>query len=140
MTPPRNPNPSKAPNPIRDSRYRPIPRFDGYYVTRKGTIRSEFSSSILTPSTHRDGHLYHDIRINGKKSKLFVHRAVMLAWGPKNTHHRPVIRHLDGNPANNRIENLAWGTHSENAQDRERHKAERARMEKSKKKRRWIFQ
>jgi hypothetical protein len=30
-------------------------------------------------------------------------------------------RHLDGNPANNRLENLAWGTDKENGQDRIRH-------------------
>lgn len=30
-------------------------------------------------------------------------------------------RHLDGNPSNNRLENLAWGTRLENAGDRHRH-------------------
>jgi hypothetical protein len=30
-------------------------------------------------------------------------------------------RHLDGNPANSVLANLAWGTHSENMQDRVRH-------------------
>lgn len=30
-------------------------------------------------------------------------------------------RHLDGDPSNNRVENLAWGTHEENAGDMIRH-------------------
>jgi hypothetical protein len=30
-------------------------------------------------------------------------------------------RHLDGDPANNRLDNLRWGTPIENAQDRKRH-------------------
>ncbi len=32
-----------------------------------------------------------------------------------------VCRHLDGNPHNNRLDNLAWGTMLENSQDRFRH-------------------
>jgi DNA-binding CsgD family transcriptional regulator len=32
-----------------------------------------------------------------------------------------VCRHLDGNPANNHISNLGWGTNSENTQDRLEH-------------------
>jgi hypothetical protein len=31
------------------------------------------------------------------------------------------VRHLDGDPLNNRVENLAYGTRIENAADRERH-------------------
>jgi predicted XRE-type DNA-binding protein len=30
-------------------------------------------------------------------------------------------RHLDGNPENNRVDNLCWGTRSENAQDSMKH-------------------
>ena len=32
-----------------------------------------------------------------------------------------VCRHLDGNPSNNRPENLAWGTHKDNEDDKRRH-------------------
>lgn len=31
------------------------------------------------------------------------------------------VRHLDGDPANNRLTNLCYGTHSENVQDSLRH-------------------
>lgn len=31
------------------------------------------------------------------------------------------IRHLDGNPENNRADNLAWGTRSQSIADRKRH-------------------
>lgn len=33
----------------------------------------------------------------------------------------PVVRHLDGDPTNNHVENLAWGTQSDNAFDAVRH-------------------
>ncbi len=49
-----------------------------------------------------------------------VHRLVLLVFvGPC----PPGMgcRHLNGNPADNRLENLAWGTHTENMADRNRH-------------------
>ena len=56
---------------------------------------------------------------NGPRQR-FVHRVVLEAFvGP-----RPEgmeCRHLDGNPLNNRLENLCWGTPSENAWDRVHH-------------------
>lgn len=108
--------------------YKEVPGYPGYYVTVNGTMRTLYQK--LKPSVHRKGHLYHVVRVSlnelySKQTKLYVHRAVMLAFGPPNAHNLPIIRHLDGNPRNNRLSNLAWGSHSENAQDRERHKRER---------------
>ena len=54
------------------------------------------------------------------KRRWYVHRLVLEAFvGP-----RPegmACRHLDGDRANNRVENLAWGTYSENERDKLRH-------------------
>lgn len=52
--------------------------------------------------------------------KRFVHRLVLEAFVgkcPDKMH----ARHLNGNPSDNRVENLAWGTRSENMMDRVRH-------------------
>lgn len=50
----------------------------------------------------------------------YIHKLVLETFvGP-----RPEgmeCRHLDGNPANNQLDNLAWGTPVENAADRTRH-------------------
>ena len=53
--------------------------------------------------------------------QAFVHHLVMLAFvgeRPLGLNH---IRHLNGNPLDNRLENLVYGTASENAYDRVRH-------------------
>jgi hypothetical protein len=64
-------------------------------------------------AAHR-GHLYVLTRRPGVPRKLYVHRAVMLAFGPPGD---GLVRHLDDDPANNRIDNLAWGTHQDNSED-----------------------
>jgi hypothetical protein len=67
------------------------------------------------------GHLYVLAAKPLRPRKLFVHRAVLLAFvGP------PPIpsdegRHLDGNPAHNHLANLAWGSRLQNVADKQRH-------------------
>ena len=56
----------------------------------------------------------------GKQKVFGVHRLVLEAF----VGIRPPgqeCRHLDGNPENNRLENLCWGTPTENQGDRVRH-------------------
>lgn len=49
-----------------------------------------------------------------------IHQLVTEAFvGPRPTGSE--VRHLDGNPANNRASNLAWGTRRENMADARRH-------------------
>lgn len=57
---------------------------------------------------------------DGKKIYRLIHRLVLEAFVgacPKGK----VCRHLDGNPANNRVENLCWGTPKENEVDKIKH-------------------
>jgi hypothetical protein len=49
-------------------------------------------------------------------SKKLVHRLVALAWIP-NPEGLPVVRHLNNDPSDNRVENLAWGTYRQNSSD-----------------------
>jgi hypothetical protein len=73
------------------------------------------------PNLLRHGYLYVCLKAQGRGIQYLVHRLVLEAFvGP-----RPPgmeCRHFpDRNPANNRLENLSWGTRAENAQDRIRH-------------------
>lgn len=57
---------------------------------------------------------------NGRSKTHAVHRLVLFAFcgAPKAGHS---ARHMDGNPENNALRNLAWATHSDNCRDKERH-------------------
>lgn len=69
------------------------------------------------------GSAYMGVRLskNNVAKSYNVHRLVVAAFlGPPPTVHHEV-RHLDGRRNNNRMTNLAWGTHKENGQDMIRH-------------------
>ena len=73
------------------------------------------ANGIITEgSEHPSGHLY--ASINGKNYP--VHRLVastdFLPPPPSETHTQ--VNHVDGDPANNRADNLEWVTRSENIQ------------------------
>lgn len=102
--------------------WRPIPGYAAQYeVSNHGRVRSlrHGKVRVLSCWATATGHL--KVRVGGRKTNgKYVHQLVLLAFvGP-----RPegmVTRHLDGNPADNRPQNLAWGTQSENNYDAVRH-------------------
>lgn len=53
---------------------------------------------------------------NNNKALFYVHRLVAYAWLDKKPYQNHVM-HLDDNPLNNCVDNLRWGTHSDNMQD-----------------------
>jgi len=86
----------------------------GKEVTRKKRGR------VLVGSTHSFGYpsvsLWRDNRGHTKE----VHRLVLEAFdGP--CADGMECRHLDGDPTNNNVENLKWGTRSENFIDKSKH-------------------
>ena len=68
---------------------------------------------MLRPGRMSSGHVSVAL---GRNNSRCVHELVLLAFvGPPPEGHE--CRHLNGNPADNRLENLRWGTRSENIRD-----------------------
>ena len=102
---------------------RPIVGFEGYAVCPRGRVFHRLANGNvreLRPTLGCRGHLKVRLFRDGKVFRFFVHVLVLEAFvGP-----RPqglVCRHLDGDKRNNRVDNLKWGTHAENWEDRRRH-------------------
>ena len=120
--------------------WRPIPGFPGYLASPEGRVytlwstrptvvegrrvREPFIKGECKLAKGKAEHLgYTSLelrRADGARVKVWTHRAILMAFrglpGPGQE-----ARHLDGNPANNHIDNLAWGTKAENAADKVRH-------------------
>lgn len=112
-----------------DKEWKQIPDFEGYYASRDGEILSLVKSKkkprILKQIRSEDGHMYVFLYRSTKMTKMFVHRAVLLAWvGKPKT--GQVGRHLDDDGSHNVLENLVWGSPKENSDDRRRNKGFRS--------------
>lgn len=93
-------------------RVQSLPRLD----RRRRRVRARVLSITLHPSGHQQVKLSRDgVSVQGK-----LHQLVLIAFvGPAPTGCE--VLHGDGNPANNSLANLRWGTRSENLLDRVRH-------------------
>lgn len=114
--------------------WRPVSGYeDAYEVSNHGRVRSLdrelpnsatttrfLSGRVLKHYVIRYG--YHRVTLwkSNKSNRIVVHKLVLEAFvGPKPEGME--CRHLDGNPANNHLTNLVWGTSAENKKDIVRH-------------------
>lgn len=73
---------------------------------------------VLTPGTYDDGHKHVTFTTPGIRRTYQVHKLVLLAFvGP--CPEGLQVRHLNGIPDDNRLENLTYGTPAENMADRD---------------------
>lgn len=100
--------------------WRPVVGFEGFYeVSDFGNVRSR-GVSIKPWINAGTGYPMVDLKVYGKVKKLSVHRMVLFAFrGPPEE--GKVCCHEDGNPRNNKLENLRWDTSAANAADLKRH-------------------
>lgn len=103
--------------------WRPIPNYEGLYETsNRGRMvslranRGKMRRKILKTPPGNRGYLQVNLYRDGKPRVHNVHRLVAIAFLPKPPN-CDVVRHLDGNPRNNNLENLAWGTQKDNVDD-----------------------
>lgn len=95
-----------------------------YQVSSLGRVKSSPRNGtlggVLKTDKNSDGHLEVGLYRNNKRVGFFVHTLVLEAFvGPRPENLEAC--HNDGDPSNNRPENLRWDTKSSNALDRQKH-------------------
>lgn len=120
-----------------EEQWRPVHGYAGFYeISDRGRMRALWKAGnfhkagrILKPWVLRNGYLQVHLKPPKvpRKAKC-IHVMILEAFvGPEPDKE---VRHLNGNRMDNRLRNLAWGTHQENVDDSRRHgtmiKGERA--------------
>lgn len=110
--------------------WRPIPGYEGIYeASNLGRVRGldridaagrRWKGRIRVQSTDAQGRKRVNLSRDGSKKLTQVHRLVMLAFvgAPPEGHE---VCHNDGDPANNRLDNLRWDTKRANNLDAVHH-------------------
>lgn len=106
--------------------WKPVVGYEGIYeVSTLGRVRRVKAAqgtrvgTVLAPIEGNHGYLSVHLHADRKRKLVRIHRLVAEAF--HGVSDLPLVRHLDGDPTNNRPENLAHGTSQENALDRVRH-------------------
>lgn len=112
--------------------WKPAPGFEGWYeVSDTGLMRRVHPGTrtrvgrLLAQTPSSNGYVVARLFVEGVGYTRAVHRLVAEAFCGRPTAESFLVRHLDGDPLNNRAENLRWGTPKENAADTKRHRAQR---------------
>lgn len=114
--------------------WKPIPGTSGIYeASSLGRVRSvdrletqnngrkyRRKGRVLSAHTIKAGYLQVAPMVEGKPFERLVHRLVLAAFTGHFPHGMQVC-HNNGDPTDNRIENLRWGTYSDNVYDRVLH-------------------
>lgn len=90
-----------------------IQDYDNYFINSNGTVYNKHLKELKKEKI-KGGYLRVTLYKDSKPKHLLVHRLVAQAFIP-NPKNLPEINHIDNNPGNNRVENLAWCTAKENS-------------------------
>lgn len=100
-----------------------IPIAPDYEVSSHGQVRRRtasvgtYAGRIMSPVPGEHGHLRVGLIVDGALRKFQVHRLVCLAFHGEAPSEQHVAAHRNGDPADNRVENVRWATQKENIAD-----------------------
>ena len=99
-----------------DERWKRVKEFPEYWVSNRGRVYSTVTDRFIEGTRLRSGYIDVSLKIAGERFHRYLHRMVAEAFIP-NPDNYPIVRHLDDDPSNNDVENLAWGTQTDNMRD-----------------------
>ena len=93
--------------------WKKITNFSGYSVSDEGNVRNDLTGKVLKNRSLATGYQLVTLCDNNGHHQKSVHRLVAKEF-IDNPRGCDFVNHIDGDKANNRVENLEWCTQSEN--------------------------
>ena len=105
-----------------------VPWFKTYSVSHTGHVyslpgphRRKGKRRMIGGTNSPGGHVFVRFSRGNRTQKNYVHRLVAKLFVGDQPSPQHEVRHLDGNPQNNHVRNIRWGTRLENINDAKRH-------------------
>ena len=113
-----------------------IKGFDAYRIREDGILETNWRTGAFYPNMpcddkwkplpqrfNEDGYIPVCLRgsVGTRQRRTHIHRLVAECFLGPPPSPKACVRHLDGNPRNNTISNLAWGTYLDNENDKHKH-------------------
>jgi hypothetical protein len=100
--------------------WKPVVGHPGYEVSSLGNVRSSFRGGrVLRPGVNRKRGGYRQVNLAGGIQRRICVLVAAAFLGPRKE--GQVARHKNGEPSDDRAENLEWGTQGDNNRDAVRH-------------------
>lgn len=107
--------------------WKDIPDFPDYQVSNMGRVRritprrgAPNPPTLMKTNLRPTGYSYIILRQRKKQKRMLVSRLILMAFVGR-PFQGAFAAHINGNPRDNRLENLYWATVMENQADKERH-------------------
>ena len=97
--------------------FKTIRGFENYLIGDNGEVYNKKHQRLKRPTSNHSGkgYLYVDLYHKGERQRCYIHRLVAEHF-IDNPQKKTCVNHIDGNPKNNKKNNLEWCTHSENVE------------------------
>jgi hypothetical protein len=109
-----------------------IPNFPAYRISENGILETCWQWGAYYPGMNKpkkwkkllpkyDKKGYSQVTlcdVDGKHKRISLHRLMAEIFISPMPFEKACVRHLDGNPKNNKLSNLTWGTYKENEDDK----------------------
>jgi len=110
---------------------KPIPNFPAYRIREDSILETNWRTGAFYPGMkiidkwkplpkryNKDGYIPVCLRGDGRQRRTHIHRLMAESFIGGPPYKGACVRHLNGNPKDNSISNLSWGTYKDNENDK----------------------